>query len=273
MAATLLGDSAYTRSTIGSPDSIQSITIEDATAFHERTHVPSNAVFIAKGSFSESQLNAALAELPTAEPTPMFPLPKLDLKAEFIEKTVSVEGLAADELHYVKWTRFETDLTDVELLAATSILTDVLESTVEGGIATPLRFDDFVARYFDLTIGPSHDGYLELAFDAGPDTGVSLLALREAFEAALSANETAGIPAESFEKMKKRRLDNFNNIEKPERETYDLLSAQVRERRAPIGYSDMQAAIEATTLEQVNAIYRTIISEGRTVSMFAIPKL
>lgn len=272
LPAKLYDESAHARSTIGTPDSIQSFDLELASAYHARTHVLSNMILIVTGGITEDAVNDALSALPEGTLTPPQPIPPLPVAPMALHETRSLDGIASDELHYLKLVPIDVSMTDAELSVALGMLEDTLDSALPGGIAGPLRYDAFIAGRFQVDLFRHANTHIELRFSAVPDRDVSLGTLRDAFDAALFASAATGIPKETFDTVKKRQITDIETHDDPAQLSRQTLRSQVINRRAPFGYREVVDAIHATTLDDVNALYRALIADGRTVTSFTTPK-
>ena len=267
MQEALHRDTALSRSVIGSKASIGSFTLEQAQAFHERTHLAANAVLLVHGPVKASDLEPLIAALPAQDSLPLEPLPDIDDTPGKVHLEWTRDDIAGEELWYRKLVATGQALSDPQLDATTTVLRIALDSTMPGGIAGPLRFDNFIARSFDFSLYRYGDAHIEVNFTAEPDTGIELPDLLAAFEAALDGGS---LPQETFENAKKRELDGLRNLNRPALETYGLVKSQIIDRRPPFGVNDLIEATEALKLEDVNALYRAISSPGRVVTGFVL---
>ena len=261
----LYGETGHSKRPIGTPETISSFTLDLAREFHAKTHLLANTVLIASGNLTEAQLNAEIAKLGSSEDVPASLVPEFPSEDLYQEEDVFDDQIASPELHYVKLVPVEGDWTDQRLAVARSVLEDALDSTLPGGIATPLRFDAFLAESFDFDLYVHENTHLEMRFMARADRGVALDDLQSAFEQALAATEATGIPNATFEKIKKREITDIEAVEDPQGITSSIVTGQVTYKRPPYGYSDLLVAASAVTLEDINVLYRALIGDGRTV--------
>jgi len=188
------------------------------------------------------------------------------------ENIIALDRAVSNDLFYAKLVRLEVESSDVELDVQISMLEDILDSTLPGGIATPLRFDEFIAQSLDFDLYRHRNTHLEMRFWARADAGVSLDDVQSAFEAALMASASNGIPIETFEKIKKRHIDSIESTDDIPKYTKWTVTSQVSNRQDPFGYSDVLKTAMAVTLEDVNSLYAALIGDGRTIIRRVTPK-
>ena len=83
------------------------------------------------------------------------------------------------------------------------VLETILEFSLQGGIAAPLRFDAFIARKIEVDVFALDERHMEFFFNVEPDSGVSFADLRAAVEKALE-ELAKGIPAATFSRALER---------------------------------------------------------------------
>ncbi len=96
----------------------------------------------------------------------------------------------------------------------------------EGGVAGPLRFDDFVTRSFWLDFSMVGTTHALLSFEANPDQGATLNDIDRVFEESLLSAFEAGIPQQSFDRAKRQLteyLESFEYLEDYNAEQTSLL--------------------------------------------------
>ena len=140
----------------------------------------------------------------------------------------------------------------------------VLDSTLEGRIAGPLRCDAFIARYFGLSVSLSPRCCLEIYFEAAPDAGVSLSELEAAFRTSLREALSNGIPEATFDRVKERVRGGLNAVlDKPE---YNIqaLSQQLSENVPFIGWNEKRKIVENIKFKDFEAFVHGLAQQEKT---------
>lgn len=269
----LYGDGPLSRTTIGTAKSISTFTVEAAREFHQRTHAHSNSVLIASGSLKPEALQSELQQRKANELSKPVPIPAPPVAPIRDEQMVELPRLSAEELVYAKIVDVTLYSSGARLQVTVDMLGQLLDSALEGGIAGPLRYDAFIARSFDLGLSLNAGTHLEMWFSARPDSGVSLDTLQQAFELALQSSSEAGIPEQSFNKVKQRYLADVTNTDDKPEFTRRVLRQQIMNRLPPLGYSDILNAAQTVTLGDVEQLYRALIGDGRLVIRQLYPRL
>jgi hypothetical protein len=206
MDAFLYQGNAVAAHSLGTPELIAAFSYDEAKAFHVATHRPERARLVVTGDVSDGALRRAMTAVG-------FP----DLSGSREDIKPSAFTLAAPETKVFTyplpqaaprmiWRKVVTlpEPVDFDLLEVqSSLLRDILDTDLPGGLAGPLRFDAFITKGFGLSIEPIDEDNVELVFWADPDKGVSFAAMQAAFEAAFSAS-AQGIPPATYDRVRKR---------------------------------------------------------------------
>lgn len=263
------------RSTIGTPKSIQSLTIEQGTQFHEKFYHPANSVLFISGDFSKAQAKELI------EQSFDFAEPGLQHKAEWRnarlqDKADSVTEyenaqINNDILIYLTlspWPKTQMPLNNWYTL---TLLRSILDSALDGGIAKPLRMDNFTLRSFSIDLNSTLSDYFELTMFAEPDKGVTLQQASDAVQSTLTSLAESGIPPATFERVKKRTLQTSKRqagiMEQTHNRMYDQLSAGLE----PATAEQHLKHIEAVNLKDVNSLLRALAKPQRRAVAFAKP--
>lgn len=258
---------------IGTPETIQALTYDEAKAFHAETHRPERARLVVIGDVTEGQLADAMQEAG-------FP----DLDANRQEIAPPPFTLAAPETRIFRypdpnaaprmtWRKVVSlpELVDFDLLEAqTALARDILDSNLPGGLAGPLRFDTFVTKSFGISLTPIDESHIELAFSAEPDKGIGFAAMQTALEAALAAS-AKGVPDATYDRVRER-FKGFWPDWSDKTETarwmadYSLSRVSIlREPKTERQTRRIDAQIDAS---DINAILVALAGPGRTAIAF-----
>ena len=273
MEAFLYEGNAIAASVIGTPDQINALTYDEAKAFHAATHRPELARLVVVGDISAAKLRRTLAAVG-------FP----DLNADREDIAPPPFTLAAPETRTFRypdptkaprmtWRKVvalpepvDFDLLDVQ----TSLLRDILDTNLPGGLSGPLRFDAFIAKGFSVTLAPIDERHIELIFEAEPDKGISFAALQKAFESAL-ADSAKGIPAETYDRVRDRFADfwpDWSDDEETGRWMADYTLDRVSTLREPLTQRQLRRLDGRIEAAGIDTLLSAIAGPGRTAVAF-----
>ena len=274
------GDHPFGRSVLGRPEDIEQFSLDEARAFHRKTHRPENAVLIVQGDVSRTKLRILLRrKFGSGSSVANTRLPKYAMAPVTRDVEIQyVDGLTRPVLLYRKMVRIpgpelETVSGLPELRQQLVLLRDVLASSVPGSLGRPLRFGNFVAESFRVGVGAFDFRHIQLKFFAHPDQGVSLETLLVAFETALSETAEDGIPVESFKRIRHRYIDRLERRDDPERFAFREVLSVVERRigEAPRELSGYREYAHKIKREQVDSLIRLLAGPGRVVATKALP--
>ena len=251
-----------------SPASIAMLDYDQAVTYYEATHQQSSAVLLVLGDVSEREVQKALKSSgikplagPAANVAPApFKLAEPDTKQfQFKRKT------AEPRIVFRKIVTLDTAVDFDYLQLQTSQLQSVLDTNLPGGIAGPLRYDNFVASSFYLSLFPVDEQNIEIWFEANPDTGVTFEQLQLVFEDALKAAGN-GIPVSTYERVQARSEQYWVDWE-DEEVTTEWMSAYVEARvknlRSPANIKELKKMTEQVSLDHMNALLAALQKPGR----------
>ncbi len=282
MAKIVYGKGTLARSLIGEPSVIARYSPADAKSLHRQSHVLADATLLVYGDVAEEGFESALASLsevagadrkPTLSTLPASTDASPRVSNRPVEDGIiaddaflSLPGLAEDIFLYRKLIPLsgcEDTIAHCEMMAR--IAEAALESSLPGGLAGPLKFDDFVARSFFLDIDWIGDSHLQIRFAAHPDRGVALEDLQGIFEAEIKTTLENGLPRKSYESVLSRiekRLRLFSGRDRPDYNRRLALGRLVS-GKAMISWSDQVEALERMTLPEVNLFLKSLLADGR----------
>lgn len=203
------------RSVIGTPESIGSLTIEHALSFHQQYYHPANAILIVSGNVTETQVSGLLKARFAIPPSSTLPvnLPHTQAWRQTnvsgtLDKVNEYSEIQAksSRLSYVSLSNWSTQGDELQDQYTLQFTQRLLESALPGSLAKPLRLDNFIISGYKLGVIKLLDKQVELSILAWPDEGISLNNARGSLVAALLQQGIDGVPAKSFERIKKRWL-------------------------------------------------------------------
>nr|QED22213.1 hypothetical protein [uncultured Alphaproteobacteria bacterium] len=260
----------HARPVLGTRPGIAAFEPNDAVALHAQTHRRENAVLIVIGDISARELRASLPDLPAITAAP--PLPPPFTLGPAGETRLRLREPDADA--HMVWRRIVAldEPQQIDLLGARlALLRDILDTSLPGGLAGPLRFDAFVTRAFDIELWPLDERHVELRFTAWPDKGVSLEQMRQAFEETFEATARAGIPEDTFARVRER-FETFWPDWSDDKEVADWMAGYVigtvSVRGAPLDVERIRALDRELGLTAINGLLGSYLNGGRTVVAF-----
>lgn len=261
---------ALSRTVLGTPETISNFSIDQARQLHGMTHRLEHATLLVSGPITAVALETHLTKIKPPElAPPPNDLELVSLVSPVWSDRVSSGHVAASEgsedLLLFLQLRPIDHCTDVrKCIVLTELLNLVLDSTLEGGIAGPLRYDAFIARYFGLSVSLSPRCCLEIYFEAAPDAGVSLSELEAAFRTSLRKALCNGIPEATFDRVKERVRGGLNAVlDKPE---YNIqaLSQQLSENVPFIGWNEKRKIVENIKFKDFEAFVHGLAQQEKT---------
>ncbi len=300
----LLGESKHTRSLLGTPAAIREFSLAEARQLHQQSHQLSKATLVIAGDVSSEEVKSWLdtIKLPAAQNAlELAASVKGDTEqnadADAVsgrEQSIGHIGLsgsdqsindmdtsgtlqAVDEKDiksdsipvstvYVD-TLFEYDAcgSNAHCDVTFRVLNTILDSSLPGGIANALRYDDFIASSFSIELYTLDESHAVASFSAQPDVGVTLEMLQEKFEIVWSAIATEGIPSESVERVRRRILGDLNGITNMPSYALNVAIAQLSVGEAVYSPDDYRSAVLQVRHEDVMTLLHNVHSEPRRV--------
>jgi len=262
--------STYARSVMGTQEQIAVFDPQSAIALHDKTYRPENTVLVVVGDITPEELNAALPDLPIVA-SALTPLPTLTIEGTS-ETVLTFPDPNADPR--MVWRRIVTldEAQSLDVLETRlALLRDILDSSLPGGLAGPLQYDNFIARSFDISLWPLDETHIEIGVTAYPDAGIGLAEMQHAFEAALEASARAAIPEETYTRVKARFKEYWPDWT-DENEVADWMAAytidRVSIRREPLGIEAIKLLDQQLGREDLNALLQNYTENARTVVAF-----
>lgn len=278
MDLAIYGNGALARSVIGEPDVIAEFGLDTALSLHEKTHSLSEATLLVFGDLSVAQLEAALKSLPIEEVDrrPSDP-DSIDLADDGVLKdrvAVSIPELSEDTFLFRKLVPLEGCATAASCEVLVQLAEDALGSSLPGGLAGPLRYDQFVARSFAFSIAIIAGRYVEVSFVGVPDANISLERLEDEFLAAFQSTLLDGFSQETFDRVRSRLADQLDGVLERDRPSYnrDLVLEQLMSAAPIFTLDDKAKAVEDVRLEDVNIFLSSLLVDGREVTRLVSAK-
>lgn len=252
------------RSVIGDEDSIRQFSIEAAQEFHGKYYDLSNATLLVAGNISQAATERLYNGYVHIEATNR-PKSNLILKELYDKETIEVEGIQSDKLSYAKLVQMPASLEPHKLEETISIIEQMLDSTSEGGLAKPLRFDNFIAANFSFSLTSIEGGYILLEFNAEPDIGVDLAQLLSEFEKVLKTTLSHGISKSVFDGIKSEDLRFLHQNAAKFDQNLSAISYAISQSAVPQDFVAIRNVLKTVRLADVNLTFKALNSTGRTI--------
>jgi len=220
------GNHPYGRSTIGNRESIDSVTLSQATQFKERWYQANNAVLQVSGPLTAETFIPLLRRYFSALPDtttpkrhwrqPLRPLAKLHISRKS-------KALSASQVLLLRHS-LATDLSADELLVATDLLQEIINSALPGSLLKPLYFDNFLTLSVDNHVIPYPDGTTLLIVHTVPADGVAGDSLVQRISKELNSLAADGVPPTSFKRVQRKRIRQLTRESKNPNTQADMLT-------------------------------------------------
>ena len=272
----LLPDHPLGQWPIGTPESIRSLTLDQAHAFHQTWYHPNNVWFVVKGDITPEALKA-LSDTALAK-VARKPLPeRLSRRAPAVPNerhdiTDSGDRIQRANVIYKKVVRIEEkDALGED--AARLMLTSFIGSQLPGSLHDALIERAKLATgttYFSLTrITP---GTYSLSISAEVATGAAPGALLRAIEDFANGLATFDVPDKAIERLKRRFADQRKSTEISPQQVYGRLISWLA---APQNFEDLgpfQDRLQTLEKPELAALLGKIAAPGRVVTGIITPK-
>lgn len=265
-------------SPLGTPEAITALDYDAARALHEATHRPELARLVVIGDVTRAQVRRAMQKAGWPEAQDHRPAqfqPPFALAEPATTTLRYPDPNAAPRLIWRKVVALARPVPFDLLEAQTALLRDILDSTLPGGLAGPLRFDAAIARSFDVQIWPIDEDNIEISFAASPDRGVTLAALRKAFEETFARVARTGLPEATYSRVLKRFDDywpDWEDTDRTARWMADYTLRRVTALRQSLGADEIRRLPNLLSRVALDNLLHQLASRGRTAVAFIGPE-
>lgn len=214
MDRAVFGNSAYARSTLGTPTTIATFDLAQAQILHDQTHQLMQATLIIKGPVTPADVTRAINAIddwpiPRATPLPVA-VPQWAERTELNLARCNVDGIGTPQV-LMRQTHLQVpNMTWPQMISARDILFGMMFSTQAGGLLRPLRYDVFTARTIDAGLHTLGRDGLSFWLTVTPDQGITLDTLYAETSQHLTTLLTAP-NAGLFDEIKDRLLDRYES--------------------------------------------------------------
>jgi len=251
----LYNNTPVSRSVIGTPKSISALTQAQAFQFHKKYYHPANAVLFLSGDIpkeeAERLVNSRFNSLePGVRHVGSWRNKKInavaDLTQVFTDSQVGYERLIYLALSNWPGELGDADSNRIRHWYTLKLLGAVLDSALDGGVARPLRMDNFILRSFNMNLASLLENHVEFALFAEPDKG-------------------------ALERVRARMLQTESRTATSRNHTFSLLAEQLSSGLTPVASGDHLDYIKEVTLEDVNHLLRALATPERRAIAFIKP--
>ena len=269
MENALYGGGPMSRSILGKPDKIPQFLYTNAKQLHRSSHNLSEATLIVYGDVSKKRVQSVLQNLDAPKASgPILNKPDL-ISSELTPVRNSVQLKLPELVEDTYLYRRLAPLPDCDSIVRCDLIIWlsywILDSPMKGGVAGPLRFDDFVTRSFWLDFSMVGTTHVLLSFEANPDQGATLNDIDRVFEESLRSAFDEGIPQQSFDRAKRQLteyLESFEYLEDYNAEQTSLLLSLGSE---VYSYDEETQALKDIQLSDVEDFLAHFSKNSRTV--------
>ncbi len=263
------------RSVIGTPASIGSLSPAYAFAFHRQHYHPKNAVLYISGNVKASNIENMLANTfadlkPGTQHNAEWRNATLNTTSDTATKFTD-EQATYDRLIYLSLSEWPNKQSAVKNWYTMQVLQATLDSALEGGIARPLRMDNFVLRSFSMSLTSVMHNYIEYTLYAETDTGVSLEQATAQIKEVLKDLARNGIPAETLNRVKKRMLQTDTRNKSNVGSNYLRMSEQLTSGLQPTDTKQHLSLIQQVSLDDINQLLQSIAQPVRRSTALISP--
>jgi len=263
------------RSVIGTLQTINALTIAQATLFHKRFYHPANSVLVIAGNFEKEEaellVNERFSDLEAGNRhTAAWRNATIDEPSDTIKEYTDAQ-VNYERIKYLTLSEWPAGKLSIEGWYTLRLLQASLDSNLEGGIARPLRIDNFVLRSFDFYLSSYLNEFVELTLYAEPDKGVSLDQSRTAISDTLTGIAAKGIPEATLERVRKRMLQTEKRRAGQWRETEYRIVDKLNAGLEPVTTQQHLDYIKKVTLKDVNELLSKLAQPKRRSVAFIKP--
>jgi zinc protease len=271
----LLPDHPSGQWTIGTRETIESFTLEDARVFHRSWYGINNVFFAIKGDLDPDDVKAmaerALAGLETKRLPPRSVLRQPTFETGRTDIRQTDRHVKRASVTYKKLVRMEVNDPGAQR-AARLLLSGFLTSRLPDSPYQVLVEKSELAAgapHISLNRAASKTYALTISADVAPDVGPD--ALLAAIGAYADRIDKVGPPAEVIERLKRRIADSFATDDQDPARVYNRLVGWLADRNP---YQDLAAwpgQVARVTASEVHAVAAALAGPGKVVTGVIVP--
>jgi predicted Zn-dependent peptidase len=267
----LYGANPVGRSLIGSPETIESLNLEQVDRFRKKHYVSSNMVLVASGNLTVNELrNKVESTFRSFAPGVTNRQAWRDAPVlEGLKRTIDIaDGLAKfASYQYSSLSRWPGSGDPLQDIYTTRFLSELLGSALPGSLAKPLKIDDFVVSAYNVRLDRKLRDQIQFFFQSRPDDGVAAETVSVKLRASLLQLAKNGIPEKSLERIRKRF---YQEASRRSDEPDYILGRSMRNLTAgldPNTSADHLERISAVTKADMDQLIRAVTNSQRSVEI------
>ena len=264
------------RSVIGRPDTIPDFDLAQAHLLHAQTHLLAQATLFAFGNIDAAKLQTAIAAIDAPSqntaPLPVVAIIGNDMAPLHDTADVASPTAVQDTLIWRTLTPMPACGTALRCGLILEIAQDILDSTLPEGLAGALRFDNFVASQFWVTLRLAGRAHVEFDFVANPDSGVALDDLQAAFETTFRKTALNGVSDASFDRIHSRLMSDIDAVTDVSNYNKNSVLSALQTGDPMTTLSEERRTLKTITRQDVNALLHNLSTPYRHVVRRVTPE-
>ena len=255
------------RSVIGTPDSIQSLTLNHARSFFRKHYTAANTVLLISGNLSPKEVvarvNATYGGIPAGNRNNQTwrhqsPIGRVNHVNEIKDRHVSYPSLTKAAMG--DWPGTGERLKD---LAVLELAKRVMRSSLPGSLTKPLRMDNFIFSQFYLTVFSRIEGQVQFYFSGRLDENISHKNAHGKLLKAINANAKTGVSEEVVSRIRKRIIRTMKRKIEDAEHMILLATTDLSNGVLPQTTAGQIALLNSVTAQDINQLLQAIAGADR----------
>ena len=265
--AKLTPSNPSSRSVIGTPQSINSLTLNHARSFFQKHYTPANTVLLISGNLSPKELvtrvEAVYGNMSAGSRNDQNwrrrpETGTLDDKSEITDRHITFSSLTKAAIG--NWKGTGNRLKDLAVLELTKRL---LRSSLPGSLAKPLRMDNFIFNEFYLTVFSRIEGQVQFYFSGHLDENISHENANEKLQMAINTIAKTGVSEEVVTRIRKRIIKAMKRKVEDAEHMIVLAKTDLSNGVLPQTTADQITLLNSVTAQDVIQLLRAIAGADR----------
>ncbi len=276
----VLPDNSVARSVIGTPQSIASLTLEQARSFHRVNYHPANMILLVGGDLSKDEVTAKVEAFfgrIAAGPVNEQPWRREPPQGR-VDKTVVVRDRyvahpAVARIFVADWpgplTKNRGRSSNQAMM---DVLKGVLESALQGSLSLPLRIDGFVFSDFDVGVWTVIDERAIIFFQGRLDDEVTPESATTQLDMAISDIAREGIPQATIDRVRNRLIRSAERQADSVEYVFDEVAKNLSYGFQPELVNWYVERLRSVSKDDIDFLMRAIDKADRRVTTHFVPK-
>lgn len=273
----LYGDHGFGRSVMGTPDSLRQLPIKEALAFHQQRYNAQDAYLLMSGPATKEQIIGQIEEhlrgLPKraasargfASPLPRPPSSSL---------TLDLPELEREQVLFVGQAQPPVGFSTRKIWFSLLLLEDILNSSLQGGLAKPLYYDSFTVTKVRANLYMLPTGDIGYEFFFSPEDGISAQQALSRVQNVLNQLADDSIPVETLKSLRGRTLEQVRRFEKDDpRYATTIAQQSILNLGEALDVKTYHYELGRPRLSDLTAILTSIVASPFATTAIANPEL